>query len=103
MRLANSDPGLLVKFIEFLEKVFNIERKKLRFGIQISNDVSPADALNFWKNILKVRKMQFYKTIISPARGKGTYKTKCQYGVVIVYFNNVKLKRLMCTLIENIQ
>ncbi len=103
VRLTNTDVRLLRKFMEFLEKVFCIERKKLRFSIQIFSDISPEKALAYWRRELGVRKEQFYKTVISTVRGKGTYKYKSRYGVVIIYFNNIKLKRLICGMIENIQ
>ncbi len=52
---------------------------------------------------LNVVEEQFYKIIVSKVRGEGTYKYKSEYGVVIVYFNNIKLKRLICDMIENIR
>ena len=51
---------------------------------------------------LDVKKEQFYKTIISKVRGEGTYKYKSEYGVIIVYFNNIKLKKIILKMIENI-
>ena len=103
VRLTNTDPKMLVKFIEFLEKVFKVEKKNLRFSIQIFNDISSIEALKYWKQELGVDRRQFYKTIVSKVRGPGTYKHKSKYGVVIVYFNNIKLKRLICNMIENIR
>jgi hypothetical protein len=35
-------------------------------------------------------------------RGEGTYKYKSEYGVIILYFNNVKLKKIVCSMIENV-
>jgi inorganic triphosphatase YgiF len=103
VRLTNSDPRLLRKFIDFLKKFFNIDKKKLRFSIQIFGDILPKKALTYWRRELDATKDQFYKTIVSKVRGKGTYKYKSEYGVVIVYFNNIKLKRLICSMIENIR
>lgn len=103
VRLTNTDVRLLRKFIEFLEKVFSIDRKKLRFSIQIFSDISKEKALDYWMSELDVGEEQFYKIIVSKIRGKGTYKYKSENGVVIVYFNNIKLKRLICGMIENIR
>ena len=44
---------------------------------------------------------RFQKVIVTPTRGKGTYKHKSEYGVLTVYFNNSKLKKIMDGLIEN--
>ncbi len=103
VRLTNTDARLLRKFIEFLETIFGIERKRLRFSIQIFSDISPEKAISYWQRELNVGKEQFYKIVISKVRGKGTYKYKSEYGVAIVYFNNIRLKRLICEMIENIR
>ncbi len=102
LRLSNTDPNLLNKFIEFLEIIFSVERSRLRFGLQIFRDIEPDQALEYWAKTLGVKKEQFYKIMISKVRGKGTYKNKSEYGVIVIYFNNVKLKRLLCTMIENV-
>ncbi|MEY2664276.1 MAG: hypothetical protein RIT04_84 [Candidatus Parcubacteria bacterium] len=103
VRLTNTDPKLIRKFIEFLEYFCGIDRNKLRFSIQIFSDISPEKALAFWKKELNVKREQFYKTTVVKVRGEGTYKYKSEYGGVILYFNNTKLKQAICSMIENIQ
>ena len=103
MRITNSDLKMLIIFIDFLEKFLGIDRKKLRFSTQIHNDVSAVMALRYWSEGLNVNRNQFYKTQILKTRGKGTYKNKSKYGSVILYLNNVKLKKLLCNLIEKTQ
>jgi len=103
VRLGNTDARLIKKFIEFLEKSFGIQKNKLRFGLQVFGDISPDKALSYWMRELKVKKNQFYKIIISKIRGKGTYKYKSEHGVLMVYFNNTRLKELICKLIDNIE
>ncbi len=92
LRLGNSDSVLLKVFIDFLFTFFKIDRNKLRFGIQIFNDIKPIDALNFWSKNLKMNKSQFFKVIITPSRGKGIYKKKIKYGVLTIYLSNKKLR-----------
>ena len=103
LRITNTDSKLVRKFIEFLVKFFNIDKRKLRFGIQIFSDISPHDALSYWQRELGINKEQFYKTIVIKVRGSGTYKYKSKYGGIILYFNNTKLKKTICEMIENIQ
>ena len=103
LRLTNTDAKLVRKFIEFLETFFKIDKNRLRFSIQIFSDISPKKALEFWKKELSVSDNQFYKTTVVKVRGEGTYKYKSEYGGVILYFNNIKLKRIVCEMIENIQ
>lgn len=102
LRLTNSDPKLVRKFIEFLETFFSIDRNRLRFSIQIFTDISPEKALSFWMTQLNITKEQFYKTMVLKVRGEGTYKYKSEYGSVILYFNNIKLKKSVCDLIEKV-
>ncbi len=95
VRLGNSDPAVINKFVEFLEKIYGVERKILRFGVQIFNDLEPREVLNFWTKSLSVSKDQFQKLIITKSRGKGTYKKKSKYGVLTVYLHNKKLRDVL--------
>jgi hypothetical protein len=88
--------------MDFLEVFFQIDRNKLRFSLQIFKDISPDIAMDYWVKVLKVKKQQFYKVIVSKVRGKGTYKNKSENGVIIIYFNNIKLKKIICGMIDNI-
>ncbi|MDD4803612.1 MAG: hypothetical protein PHN69_00335 [Candidatus Pacebacteria bacterium] len=100
--MTNTDVRMVKIFIKFLEEFFNIDRDKLRFSIQIFEDLVPEEVLNYWSRELGVKKYQFYKTIISKVRGKGTYKYRSEHGVIIVCFNNIKLKKVILEMIENI-
>lgn len=95
IRLGNSDPKLIKKFIEFLIKIYGIQIKKLKFGLQIFNDTDPHKALKFWADSLKAKLEQFQKVVITPSRGLGTYKKKTEYGVLTVYYHNKKLRDII--------
>lgn len=101
VRLCNTDVRLIRKFIVFLDKVFGIKKNKLKFGLQIFQDLSRNDVLNYWVQELKVKENQFYKVIVSKVRGEGTYKYKSEYGVLTIHFNNSRLKELICKQIDN--
>jgi len=102
VRLTNTDPQMIRKFISFLQKFCGIDRNRLKFSLQIFSDISKEKALNYWIKKLGVNREQFYKTIISKVRGRGTYKYKSEYGVIIVYFNNIKLKKIILEMIEKV-
>jgi hypothetical protein len=102
VRITNTDAKMVRKFVDFLEKFCGVDKNKLRFSLQIFKDNIPQKAISYWIRELDIRKEQFYKTIISEVRGKGTYKYKSEYGVIIVYFNNVKLKRIILEMIEKV-
>lgn len=100
VRLGNTDPYLIEKFVFFLETFFSIKRESLKFGLQIFSDLSEVAALKFWTERLGVQKTQFYKTIITPYRSIGNYRKKSEWGVVTIYFNNVKMRNILIDLIE---
>ncbi len=95
IRLGNTDPRLVNKFIEFLIKICGVQKKKLKFWLQIFSDINPKKALEFWCKALKVNSNQFGKVIVTPSRGKGTYGRKIQHGVVTLYFCNKKLRDIL--------
>ncbi|MEX2369297.1 MAG: hypothetical protein WD552_02825 [Candidatus Paceibacterota bacterium] len=96
VRLGNTDPELIKSFMHFLKKIYNIDERKLQFGLQIFSDMKKSDALKFWVEYLDVSPDQFYKVIITPSRGLGSYNKKIQHGVLTVHFNNIKLRDIVC-------
>lgn len=102
IRLGNTNVKLLRKFISFLDKIYGIDKSKLKFGLQIFNDCSPAESIKYWLKELRVNKDQFQKVIVSKIRGIGSYKNKSKYGVLTIYFNNKKLRDILCADIEKL-
>lgn len=102
IKLGNTNPYLIKKFMNFLEKIYNVDRSKYRFGIQLFNDSNVGDVLKYWVKFLNVNKTQFQKIVISKIRGQGTYKNKSKYGVLTIYFNNVKLRNIIIKEIEKL-
>ncbi len=82
--------------------MFGIKKRDLKFGLQIFYDITPEEAKKYWVRELKAKESQFYKVIVSQVRGKGTYKYKSRYGVLSVYFNNTRLKELLCKTIDTL-
>ena len=64
VRLGNTDPGLIAQFINFLETVFEIDKNKLRFGLQIFSDIDKDVARGFWKNHLNISDSQDRKSVV---------------------------------------
>lgn len=101
IRLGNTNPALIKKFIDFLVAFYQIDRQRLRFGLQIFSDTHADDTLEYWARYLKVPKSQFYpKVIVTPHRGIGNYRQKTKHGVVTLYFNNSKLRDIICRAID---
>jgi len=102
VRLGNSDPALVKKFIDFLVNIYRIEKTRIRFQLLIYNDLNTNKLIAFWTKYLAVKNSQFFKTTILKRRGNGTYLKKMQYGVILVHFGNMKLRNLICSQIANI-
>jgi hypothetical protein len=84
--------------------VFKVEEDKIKFGIQIFDDMNKEDVLKYWMKQLHVTKDKFHKSIVVSKSGKkGNYKEKNFYGVVTVYFNNMKLKKVFDSYLEDIR
>jgi len=95
VRLGNVDPKLILKFMIFLDKIFCVNKSKLKFGLQIFTDINEKESINFWKRNLGINDSQFYKTTITKSRSLGTYRQKSNYGVLTVHFHNTKLQKIM--------
>lgn len=101
VRLSNSDPKLIKVFTSFLVELFQVDPGRLRYGLQIFGDMNVEKTLRFWTKELHVPRSRFYKPIVTPHRGIGTYRQKSKHGVLTVYFNNRKLRDILCFSIEN--
>lgn len=98
VRLGNTDPNLIRNFLDFLIKIFRIDKDKLKFGLQIFSDIDTKKALKFWIDELKqfgINKNQFFKVTVTKSGSIGNYKEKSKYGVLTVHFGNTKLKKIL--------
>ncbi|OGN33339.1 MAG: hypothetical protein A3F98_01625 [Candidatus Yanofskybacteria bacterium RIFCSPLOWO2_12_FULL_41_8] len=98
IRLGNTDPRMIRMFLRFMVDIFGINREKLRFGLQVFDDMQPRKTLNFWLNELKdfqIRKDQFLKITVTQSRSIGNYREKSKFGVMTVHFSNTKLKNII--------
>jgi len=92
VRLGNTDADLIKFFLFFLKKIYNIDESKLRFGLQLFNDIPKRKALTYWSRALNVSVDQFQKIVVTKSVRSGTYTKKSEYGVLTVYFSNTKLR-----------
>lgn len=103
VRLGNTDPDLILQFLSLLKIIYNIDEKKLRFGLQLFTDISKEKALNYWCEKLSVSKTQFQKVVVTKSVKRGTYRKKSEYGVLTVYFSNTKLRDTIISAIEELR
>lgn len=103
VRLGNTDPDLIKTFLLFLDDIYQIDKGKLRFGLQIFSDMSERSAVKFWTQKLNVSGSYFQKTVVSKPIRKGTYKNKSKYGVLTIYFSNTKLRDIIMVAIDELR
>lgn len=101
VRLGNTDPSVIRCFVDFLVQHCGVDRRSLRFGLQIFSDMNSGEATAYWQALLNVAPTQFYKTIVTGARSIGTYRNKTKHGVLTVYFNNKHLRDYLCGLVAD--
>ncbi len=100
IRLGNTDPYLIKAFIIFLEKVFLIKKSQLTFSLQLFTDINKDEALCYWSTFLCIQMDQFTKSTITKSIRKGTYKNKTKYGVLTLYFHNIKARKSLGELLD---
>lgn len=92
LRVANTDPSLLITFRRFLIEVCRLNPGKIHYSIICFNDTKPEAALNYWSQKLETFPSKFGKIVQIPPQGKGTYKNKSSLGVCTLTVSNIKLK-----------
>ncbi len=103
VRLGNTDIDLIRTFLRFLRVVYDIDEKKIRFGLQLFSDISSKKALHYWTTGLGVSEKQFQAVVVTKQTKKGTYRKKCEFGVLTIYFSNIKLRDTIVTAITKLR
>ncbi len=66
--LANSDPEMITIFIQFLERILDITKDRIKAPVMIYPGIIPEEAVNYWQNLTKIPKENFrYQVALSRA------------------------------------
>jgi hypothetical protein len=86
--LGNSDPRIIIIFLELLKQCFNFNPEKIRATVQCRSDQNIEALEEFWRNVTGISKSLFYKARIDPRTiGKPTKKTDYKGVLRIDYFD----------------
>ncbi|MFA4999859.1 MAG: hypothetical protein WC545_00665 [Patescibacteria group bacterium] len=96
VRFTNSDPEMILTFLNFLRKICGVQEERLKALIHMYPDHNEDKLKLFWINTTKIPKERFYKSFIHEGR-KGTYKKKSKYGTLAIYYSD---QRLLKTILE---
>jgi len=102
VRLSNTDPQVIKRFREFLVKICGVKKEKFGYYLILFNDCDRKEAIKFWTQHIGIRRKQLGKITEIPPQGKGTYKKKSEFGVLIFVVTNKKLKEEILRMISEL-
>lgn len=70
LSISNTDPSIVIFFINWLVKALKIPRKKIKIQIQLYQDMDVKEKMNFWSKTLKIPLSQFTKPYIKKTSSK---------------------------------
>ena len=73
----------------------------LRFHLQIFTDISIEKAIAYWTKELDICKEQLYKPTVTESGKVGSYRKKNAYGVLTVYYGNIKARNILIGILED--
>ncbi len=88
--LTNTNPDILVYFIKWLRKYFDIDEKRLRCRLYLWKNLDEDRAKFFWSNRLDIPLDQFTKTYFSSSVSK-VRKKKHEFGICRISYGSKKI------------
>lgn len=102
--LANSDPKMILVFVRFLREVCQVDEKRIRIGLHHYRDHDVEKLRTFWSRLTKIPTTQFDKPFLHlGGNANGSYRTKSEYGTVLLRYSDMKLLNLLISWIEEYQ
>ena len=93
VRLSNSDPEIIIFFVKWLTKYFEIPLQKLRVGLYYHTEgpLTEEEIKTFWKTTLNISDQNFGKAV--KLKGSGNKKGWCPYGILRIGVSSVEINR----------
>ena len=99
VKFANSDPEMIVLFINFLLKVCGISQNRLKVLMHIYPDHDEEALKAFWSRTTHIPTDRFYKSHVHIGK-IGTYKRKSPYGTLAISYSDKKLLNILLSWID---
>ena len=96
---TNSDPAMIVLFVNFLKKVCRVDHYRLRCYLYCFSNQDVKSLIGFWSEITGIQKGQFSKPYIKNV-SDDTKKNKMPYGLIHIRYSDKKLLQLLLEWIE---
>jgi len=98
---ANSEPGMILLFLTFLRKVYNVDEKRLRMYLYCYSDQNIHALKRYWSRLTGIPQSRFSKPYVrSDFRKDGR---KMRYGLLHIRYGDKKLLLEILRLIEYYQ
>lgn len=101
--LSNSDPDIIKIMMRFFREVCNVPETKLRAGIHTFAHADIEKTEEYWSNITRIPRTQFYKTYIKPSAASLQKRNTLPFGTLDVYICDTKLFLIIMGWIEKIK
>lgn len=80
---GNSDPQMIVIFLNFMERILDIPRDKVRTQVMIYPNLNPKSAVDYWQAVTQIPKENFrYQVALSRASQQKRPKHLLPYGTL---------------------
>jgi hypothetical protein len=87
LRFTNSDREMIIVFMKFLRKYFEIHDQKLKASIQIHENCDRQESIIYWSKITKIPKDKFYIINQKPISSKNKRpKNSLPYGTITIRY-----------------
>ena len=88
--LTNSDPELIVTFVQLLRQGFELDQNKWRVHLQIHDDQDFKKLVKYWSGLLDIPEDKFFNPTVTHARG-GKHRNK-YFGTCSVRYGDYKIQ-----------
>jgi len=89
--IANSNPKILVAFLNLFRYLYSPIKSKFRCCLHLRNDQSEKKLKQYWSKILNISKSQFIKTQFDKRTNNPTFKN--YRGVCVIFYYDSDLQR----------
>jgi transposase-like protein len=92
--LANTDPGIIKFFVQWLNEFLGIPKNKMKIGLHLYENMDIKKEKEFWKNELGFQEDQLYKPWITKLKKTSfSYRESFRHGTCSLYVLGVEKKR----------
>lgn len=100
--ITNSDPYLILTFLNFLNKICKVDYKRLHILIHHHEDQKEEKLIKYWSKLTKIDRSQFYKSALHVKISKGSTKS-LEFGTISLRYADSLLLRDILAGIEKLK